>query len=43
MFGEGSRFPEFSLPDQDERTWTLQDLIGSRFVVFCYPKDLTSG
>ena len=43
MFGEGSQFPDFSLPDQDGRVWTLGGLAGERFVVFCYPKDATSG
>ena len=43
MFGEGSTFPDFSLPDQDGKLWALRDLEGQRFVVFCYPKDNTSG
>jgi len=43
MTEQGSEFPEFQLSDQDGRTWSKKDLTGGRFVVFCYPKDNTSG
>jgi peroxiredoxin len=36
-------FPDFELPDQDGRTWTRAGLMGTRYVVFCYPKDDTGG
>ncbi len=36
-------FPSFELPDQDEQVWSRASLLGSRYVVFCYPKDNTSG
>jgi thioredoxin-dependent peroxiredoxin len=40
---EGDKFPEFSLEDQDGKTATLDDLKGSRAIVYFYPKDDTSG
>ncbi len=43
MFEEGSKFPEFSLSDQDGKTTTLADLKGQKAVVYFYPKDDTSG
>ena len=43
MIEEGSAFPEFSLPDQDGTTVSSIALAGTRFVVFCYPKDSTPG
>lgn len=36
-------FPEFSLPDQDGATVTLDDLKGGRTIVYFYPKDDTPG
>ena len=43
MIEEGSSFPSFNLADQEGAQHTLNDLKGTRFVVFCYPKDNTSG
>jgi len=43
MLEEGSRFPEFSLPDQDDKPVTLKDLAGAPAVVYFYPKDDTTG
>ena len=43
MIEEGSAFPAFDLSDQDGALHQLNDLKGDRFVVFCYPKDNTSG
>ena len=43
MVEEGSAFPEFSLPDQDGAAVSSVGLAGTRHVVFCYPKDNTSG
>lgn len=43
MLEAGQPFPEFSLPDQDGRTVTKQDLAGRRTVIYFYPKDDTSG
>lgn len=43
MVEEGSSFPEFSLPDQDGATVSSAALADVRYVVFCYPKDNTSG
>jgi len=39
----GSPFPPFSLADQDGKTLTNQDLVGSKAIVYFYPKDDTSG
>ncbi len=43
MIQEGMRFPDFSLPDQDGTTVTLDSLKGAPAVVYFYPKDDTSG
>jgi len=43
MIEEGAKFPEFSLSDQHGRVVNLKDLIGSKAVVYFYPKDDTSG
>ncbi len=43
MIQEGDSFPSFSLPDQNGNTLTLDDLKGSKIVIYFYPKDDTSG
>ena len=39
----GDKIPDFSLKDYDEETVTREDLTGSRFVLYFYPKDDTPG
>jgi len=39
----GSRFPDFSLPNQDGKTVKLSDFAGRWLVVYFYPKDDTPG
>jgi len=36
-------FPPFSLPDQNEKTWTQDDFKNQWTVLYAYPKDMTSG
>jgi peroxiredoxin Q/BCP len=43
MIELGSRFPDFSLPDQDGNTVTLDSWKGEKVVVYFYPKDDTPG
>jgi thioredoxin-dependent peroxiredoxin len=43
MIEQGSRFPDFSLPDQDGNTVTLDSWKGEKVVVYFYPKDDTPG
>jgi peroxiredoxin Q/BCP len=43
MIEEGSPFPDFSLPDQDDKIVTLKDLSGQTVVLYFYPKDDTTG
>jgi peroxiredoxin Q/BCP len=43
MLEAGEMFPEFQLTDQNGKVWTLNDLKGSRTVVYFYPKDDTPG
>jgi thioredoxin-dependent peroxiredoxin len=44
MLGIGDLAPEFSLPDQDGRRWTLSDLVSAGpAVVYFYPADFTPG
>ncbi|HZD00738.1 MAG TPA: thioredoxin-dependent thiol peroxidase [Actinomycetes bacterium] len=39
----GATAPSFSLPDQDDRPVSLEDLKGSKVLVYFYPKDDTPG
>ncbi|MBI1333060.1 MAG: redoxin domain-containing protein [Armatimonadetes bacterium] len=43
MLSEGAPFPSFSLSDQNGKTWTNDDLKGSKAVIYFYPKDNTPG
>jgi|SRR5579862_5339936 len=43
MLEPGERFPDFSLPDQDDKLVTLNDLKGAPAVIYFYPKDDTTG
>ncbi|MBX3120324.1 MAG: thioredoxin-dependent thiol peroxidase [Fimbriimonadaceae bacterium] len=43
MIDVGSPFPDFVLQDQDGKTWTKNDLYGSKTIVYFYPKDDTAG
>ena len=38
-----AKFPAFSLPGSDGKTWSLKDLKGQPFVIYFYPKDATPG
>lgn len=39
----GSKAPDFTLPDQDGKTHSLQDLAGKHTLIYFYPKDDTPG
>ena len=43
MLNIGDKAPDFSLPDQDEKTVTLSELKNRWVVLYFYPKDNTSG
>ncbi|HUK40270.1 MAG TPA: peroxiredoxin [Candidatus Acidoferrales bacterium] len=43
MLTAGNRFPDFSLPNQDGKTFKLGDFAGHWLVVYFYPKDDTPG
>lgn len=43
MMQAGSRFPDFSLPNQDGTITKLSDFAGHWLVVYFYPKDDTPG
>lgn len=43
MLKPGEPFSDFELQDQDETTVRKADLLGSRSIVYFYPKDDTSG
>ena len=43
MLQNGDSFPDFSLPNQDGKTVTLNDFAGRWLVVYFYPKDDTPG
>jgi peroxiredoxin Q/BCP len=39
----GAKAPAFSLPDGNGNTVSLSDFKGKKVVLYCYPKDMTSG
>lgn len=39
----GRKAPDFTLPDQDDRPFTLSERSGRGIVLFFYPKDCTTG
>ncbi len=43
MLKEGTKAPDFSLPDQNGKTHSLSDYKGQRVILYFYPKDNTSG
>src|SRR5436190_13219906 len=43
MLEAGTKFPAFSLPNQDGKIVTLSDFAGKWLVVYVYPKDDTPG
>ena len=43
MVKEGDPAPDFRLPADDGRTYSLKDLRGQKVVLYFYPKDDTSG
>ena len=43
MLSEGSPFPDFHLNDQDGNPVAKADLLGTRTIVYFYPKDDTPG
>lgn len=43
MIDVGDQFPDFALKDQSDTLTTLEELKGSKSIVYFYPKDDTSG
>lgn len=43
MLEVGTRFPDFKLQNQDDKTKTLRDYEGSWLILYVYPKDDTPG
>lgn len=43
MLELGQKAPLFTLPDQDGNTFSLQDHLDKKIVLYFYPKDNTSG
>lgn len=43
MLEIGTKAPDFRLPDKDGNTVSLSDFLGSKVVVYFYPKDNTAG
>lgn len=43
MIAHGTAAPDFCLPDQDDHQVKLADFYGQWLVLYCYPKDNTSG
>ncbi len=43
MLKEGTKAPNFTLKDKDDKEITLSDYLGKKVVVYFYPKDNTPG
>lgn len=43
MLKEGNQLPSLSLPDQNGKTFPLENLVGKPCVIFFYPKNETPG
>ncbi len=43
MLAVGQKALDFTLPDQDGKMHSLKDFLGTRFLLYFYPKDNTSG
>ncbi len=43
MLAEGTKAPPFTLPDQNGRPTSLDDLLGQWVVLWWFPKAATSG
>lgn len=43
MLKEGSKAPDFTLPDQDGKNHSLSDYRGKKVILYFYPKDMTPG
>ncbi|MBQ3913585.1 MAG: peroxiredoxin [Lachnospiraceae bacterium] len=43
MLKEGTKAPDFTLPDQDGKLHSLSEYRGKRVILYFYPKDNTSG
>jgi thioredoxin-dependent peroxiredoxin len=43
MVSEGMKAPDFSLVDDNGKTWSLADFARKTFVLYFYPKDSTPG
>ena len=43
MLSDGTKAPDFSLPDQNGEMRSLADYRGQRVILYFYPKDMTSG
>jgi peroxiredoxin Q/BCP len=43
MLNTKTKAPDFSLPDQDGKIWTLKDTLGTYTLIYFYPKDDTPG
>ena len=39
----GDKAPDFSLPDQEGKTHQLSDYLGSKVLIYFYPRDFTPG
>jgi len=43
MLKEGTKAPDFTLPDQNGEMRSLSDYKGQKVILYFYPKDMTSG
>lgn len=43
MLKQGTKAPDFSLPDQDGKIHTLSEYAGKKVILYFYPKDSTPG
>ena len=43
MLAEGKKAPAFTLPNSDGKNVSLKDFLGTKVVLYFYPKDMTPG
>lgn len=43
MLANGTKAPDFTLPDQNGQTRKLSEYLGQRVILYFYPRDMTAG
>lgn len=43
MLANGTKAPDFTLPDQNGQPRKLSEYLGQRVILYFYPRDMTAG